>query len=50
MKKFEIAANFSFGDKKIIIINAMNESEAVYKWGVKNNFRYDYIINITEIE
>lgn len=50
MKKFEVVAVFDFNDKKTVIINAMNESEAIYKWGVKNNFRYDYITEVTEIK
>lgn len=48
MKKFEIIALFP-SVEKTDIIEAMDESEALDKWGIENEFKYEYITQITEL-
>lgn len=49
MKKFEVIALFDHAEKKTVV-EAMDESEALDKWGIENEFKYDYITKVTEIK
>lgn len=49
MKKFEIIALFGYVEKKTVV-EAMDESEALDKWGIENEFKYDYVTKVTEIK
>jgi len=49
MKKFEVVAVFDFVEKKTVI-EAMDASEALDKWGIENEFKYDYVTEVTEIK
>ena len=49
MKYFRITAIFGYVEK-ITVIEAMDESMALDKWGIENQFKYEYVTNVEEIK
>lgn len=50
MKKFRITAVFFDGDEEVTTITAMDESEAMDKWGEVNHYHYEYVTKVEEVK
>ena len=48
MKKFRIKARF-VAVEQTDVIEAMDATEAIDKWGIENNFKYEYILSVIEV-
>ena len=50
MKKFRITAVFFDNVEETTTITAMDESEAMDKWGEANHFKYEYVTKVEEVK
>lgn len=49
MKLFRITAIFGYVEK-ITVIEAMDESMALDKWGIDNQFKYENVTKVEEVK